>query len=70
MNFIEGVELNIYSINGQDFSINLSPKQLLIVIKILGLDLTYDGNLKCFSDETLDEFITMKGNPLKLKLIN
>lgn len=69
MNFIEGAELNIYSTNGQDLSIDLSVKQLSVLIKILGLDLTDENTLSCFSDDTLNDLIKMQGNPLKLKKI-
>lgn len=51
---IEGAELLIYTEDGSNFNIDLSPTQLVAVCKILGLQVT-SGNSQysCFSDESL-----------------
>lgn len=62
----EGAEL-CYYFNGESHGIDLSDLQFAVIAKILGLEIREDGAIRCFSDETLKQFIEMKGNPLKLK---
>lgn len=62
----EGAEI-CYYYNGESHSIDLSNMQFAIVVKILGLKLNKDGSINCFSDDTLEQFTRMKGNPLKLQ---
>lgn len=64
---IEGVELNIYYTNGENESIPLSEIQTTIVMKILGLEKQINGDIICFSDESLKKIAEMKGNPLQLR---
>lgn len=64
----EGAEL-CYYYNGESYGIDLSDTQFAIVAKILGLEITPDGSVTCFSDETLKRFANMNSNPLKLKKI-
>lgn len=63
----EGAEL-CYYYNGESHEIDLSDTQFAIIVKILGLEIT-DGNITCFSDDTLKRFANMNGNPLKLKKV-
>lgn len=67
---IEGVELNLYYTNGENECIPLSATQATIVMKILGLSKEKNGNISCFSDESLDKMAEMRGNPLHLKKID
>ena len=68
MNF-EGAEI-CYYINGESYSVDLSPIQFSIVIKILGLNLMENGDISCYSDNTLKQIANMIGNPLHLKPAN
>lgn len=65
MQNIEGVELTIYSVEGDNFSIPLSSMQTLIILKILGFELN-ENQYSMFDDKTLNKIIQMKGNPLNL----
>lgn len=69
MNIIEGAELNVYTQYGEDFSVDLSPTQLFVLIKILGIELSDNKTFSCFSDETLKKLIKLEANPLNLKKI-
>lgn len=62
----EGAEI-CYYYNGESHSMSLSNMQFAVIGKILGLEILPDGTVQCFSDETLKQFASMKGNPLKLK---
>ncbi len=66
---ISNAELTIYLNNGEDVGFELSAVQLLVIVKLLGIE--YDmakSTVNMFSDETLKSFIEMSGNPLKLRL--
>ena len=63
----EGAEL-CYYVNGESREIALSDVQFAIVVKILGLQINGEKSISCFSDETLKQFLKMKGNPLNLKI--
>ena len=64
---IAGAELTMYLGGGNSDTLSLSPMQLAIVIKILGLSLeTETGDIACYSDETLKQMLKLKGNPLRL----
>lgn len=57
MNKFEGAELNIYTTNGRNISIDLSPTQLMSICGILKIE--YDDvndSISCLSDESLIEF--------------
>lgn len=62
----EGAEL-CYYYDGESHAIDLSDVQFAVITKILGLELQPNGEVNCFSDETLKRFIEMDKNPLKLK---
>lgn len=64
----EGAEIYYYY-NGESYSFSLSNTQFAIIAKILGLELNKNGDITCFSDETLQQLINFKGNPLKLEKI-
>ncbi|MDY4500868.1 hypothetical protein [Fusobacterium gastrosuis] len=69
MKNIEGLELTIYSDDGDNFSISLSSTQTLIISKILGFE--FQGEeYSMFNDKTLNQIMKMKGNPLNLVNIN
>lgn len=65
---LEDSELNFYC-NGKSYSIPLTDTQLVIVLKILGMELGEDTHFSCYSDESLKALAKMKGNPLHLKEI-
>jgi hypothetical protein len=62
----EGAEICYYH-DGESHTISLSDIQFAIVVKILGLEVNANESVNCFSDETLKQFLTMKGNPLNLQ---
>lgn len=66
MQNIEGVELTIYNIEGDNFSIPLNSIQTLIILKILGFEFN-ENQYSMFDDKTLNKIIQMKGNPLNLR---
>lgn len=68
---IEGADLTIYDENGDNFTIGLSNTQLTICLKILGIQLSKDGQgYVMFSDSSLKKLTTMEGNPLHFKLMD
>lgn len=67
MNYIESAEIGIDTINGNHFTVDLSPTQLAIICKILGFNFKANGEMTCFSDSSLKKIIDMQGNPLKLQ---
>ncbi len=65
---IDNAELTIYLNNGEDISFELSPMQLVAIVKLLGIKYnTVSSSVNMFSDETLKTLIAMKGNPLRLQ---
>ena len=65
---INNGELTIYLNNGEDISFELSPVQLIAIVKLLGIEYnTASSSVIMFSDETLKTLIAMKGNPLRLQ---
>lgn len=64
---IEGVDLTIYTTDGDGVTIDLSPTQLAVVVKILGIEFGEGQSIQCFSDATLQRLAQMKGNPLNLR---
>lgn len=65
---INNGELTIYLNNGEDISFELSPVQLVAIVKLLGIEYnTVNSSVNMFSDETLKILIAMKGNPLRLQ---
>ena len=66
---IAGVDLTMYFGNGDSYTLPLSSAQTAIIIKILGLSKDGDdGDIACYSDETLKQFLKFKGNPLRLRI--
>ncbi len=65
---IDNAELTIYLKNGEDISFELSPMQLVAIVKLLGIEYnTESSNVNMFSDDTLKTLVAMKGNPLRLQ---
>lgn len=62
----EGAELIVYSTTGEELQVDLSAKQLFLVMKVLGIEFNSNGSYNCFSDNSLDKIASMKGNPLRL----
>jgi hypothetical protein len=50
---IEGAELIVYYLNGDNINIDLSAKQIEAICKILGLKMNDDGTYACYSDNGL-----------------
>ena len=68
---IAGVDLTMYFGNGDSYTLPLSSAQTAIIIKILGLSKDGDdGDIACYSDKTLKQFLKFKGNPLRLKEVD
>lgn len=64
---IESVDLSIWFDDGNQTEIELSPMQTLMVLKILGIQPAGETYIKCYSDQTLQKFLDMPTNPLRLK---
>lgn len=64
----EGAELH-YTVNGTNYTLDLSDKQFFAIAKILGLKIQRSC-VSCFSDETLDRLFKMTGNPLRLQEVD
>lgn len=65
---IDNAELTIYLKNGEDISFELSPMQLVAIVKLLGIEYnTESSSVNMFSDDTLKTLVAMKGNPLRLQ---
>ena len=60
----EGAELCYYC-DGESYEVELSDVQFAVIIKMLGLRMS-GNSITCFSDGTLERFMSMDGNPLKL----
>lgn len=69
-NNFEGAEITVYTQSSNQFTFELSRTQIFIIFKILGFEFGAGSNYSCYSDETLSEFLTFKGNPLTLKKID
>lgn len=66
----EGAELAFY-IDGESYSFSLSDIEFTAVAKLLGFQMDLDtGEISAYSDETIKRFMTMKGNPLRMKPID
>lgn len=65
-NTLTGATLRVYNIDN-DINLDLSPIQLDIICKILGIQYTSKNTVTVYSDETLLEFLKINNNPLKLK---
>ncbi len=62
---IEGAEITVYFDIGENLSLDLSETQLKAVMKLLGVK--FKGlNVCYYSDETLQRFMEMEKNPLRL----
>ena len=61
---IKAAEVVIYNNDDDSISFELSPKQLEAMIKILGLSVD-NGELKCFSDSSLQKVMDKTINKLK-----
>lgn len=72
VNSFEGAEITIYTQAGGQFNFELSPMQVYVTLKLLGFQFEKGNNssYSCYSDKTLDSFLSYKSNPLNLKLIN
>lgn len=64
---IESVDLSIWFDDGNQTEIELSPMQTLVVLKILGIKAASETHITCYSDKTLEQFLELKTNPLRLK---
>lgn len=62
---IEGAEITVYFDIGENLSLDLSETQLKAVMKLLGVKIK-GLNVYYYSDETLQRFLEMEKNPLRL----
>lgn len=63
----EGAEITVYY-NDNEVTIPLSSTQFAACAKLLGLQLSANDNVSCFSDATIQQFMTLSSNPLKLQM--
>lgn len=59
--------ITITSEDGDVVELPLSEVQLATVLIILGITDVKESQCTCYSDETLEAFHKMEGNPLRLK---
>lgn len=64
----EGAELCFY-IDGNSNTLSLSNKQFYTILKILGISFT-ETSVSCYSDATLDKFMELKSNPLRMQEVD
>lgn len=62
---IEGAEITVYFDIGENISLDLNETQLKAVLKLLGVKIN-GLNVYYYSDETLQRFLEMEKNPLRL----
>lgn len=62
---IEGAEITVYFDIGENISLDLNETQLKAVLKLLGVKIK-GLNVYYYSDETLQRFLEMEKNPLRL----
>jgi len=67
MSHIENGLLTLHADNGDDFKVELSQMQLMIICKILGFEFHLNGTVSCYDDNGLKKLSEFKGNPLQLK---
>lgn len=53
---------------GDEYELPLSEAQLATVLRILGITHMNGDEYTCFSDEMLEAFHQMDGNPLKIEI--
>jgi len=64
---IKYAEIMLYDENDDTAGFELSPMQLEVVCKLLGIKSgDQPGTITCYSDDTLKQLMQIKGNPLKL----
>lgn len=56
-----------YYFNNESYSFSLSDTQFDVIATILGLQLNFDGSIRCYSDESLKQVMEMDSNPFKLQ---
>lgn len=62
---IKYAEIMLYDENDDTAGFELSPIQLELVCKLLGIKPgAQPGTITCYSDNTLKQFLNLKGNPL------
>jgi len=68
---VKNAEITFKLTNGNEVHLPLSKTQIAVIVKLLGVD---HGNnfdeVVCFSDDTLQQLASMKGNPLRIKPID
>lgn len=64
---IDSAEIVIYDTEGNSITFDLNKLQLAMIIKLLGLAVDDDKTMACYSNATLEQFMEMKGNPLRLQ---
>ncbi len=62
----EGAEMIVY-FNGEEIAIPLSDTQFAVCAKLLGLKLQSNGDVSCYADSTIKQFLTLSTNPLRLQ---
>lgn len=53
---------------GDEYELPLSEVQLVTVLKILGITHVKEDEYTCYSDEVLEKFHQLDGNPLRLTI--
>ena len=66
-NNFEGAEITIYTVDGEQFTIDLSAIQTIAAMKILGIKFSSNNSYSCYSDKTVKELFEFNGNPLRAK---
>lgn len=69
MKAIEGAEIIIYADTGEEISIELDPRQILVVGKALGLKFSDmdETSYSCFGPNALEQILAGEINPFRLR---
>lgn len=66
---IDYAEINLYDENDNQIGFELSATQFVAVCKLLGIQYNGKNEITCYSDETIQRLCEMKGNPLRMELV-
>ena len=65
----EGAEINIYTKDGQSFSICVEKLELVVMLKSIGFELASGTSFNQFDNEALLKILNGEINPFRLKSV-
>lgn len=63
---VSHASITFYGHNGEASAISLSETQTIALILLLGIDFTSPSESTAYSDDTIQRFMAMRGNPFQL----